>query len=183
MIISISGTPGSGKSTIAKFLETKLKMPRYYIGGLMREYAKEHNMALEELNDLCLKDSKVDKDMDSYQAKLGKDKDNFIIEGRTSWHFIPKSLKIFVYVEPEEAARRIFLDKSERNERKHDSVENLKHSILERMENDSARYRKYYNIEVYDPSNYDAVIDTTGLTIEQACEKVLEIVKYYINSN
>ncbi len=183
MIISISGTPGSGKSTIAKFLETKLKMPRYYIGGLMREYAKEHNMALEELNDLCLKDSKVDKDMDSYQAKLGKDKDNFIIEGRTSWHFIPKSLKIFVYVEPEEAARRIFKDESERNEKKYRSVEQMKHAILERMTNDSERYRKYYGIDVYEPSNYDVVIDTTGLTIEHACEKVLEIVKYYMNSN
>jgi len=182
MIISISGTPGSGKSTIAKFLEIKLKMPRYYMGGLMRQYAKEHNMTIEKLNDLCLRDSKVDKDMDSYQAKLGKEKDNFIIEGRTSWHFILKSLKIFVYVDVEEAAKRIFKDESERNEKKYHSVEHLKHAILERMTNDSERYRKYYQIEVYDPSNYDVVIDTTGLTIEQAEEKVLEIVEYYMKS-
>jgi len=180
MIISISGTPGSGKSTLAKFLEQKLKWSRYYMGGLMRKYAKDHNMTLEELNDLCLKDSKIDKDVDLYQTKLGKEHDNFIIEGRTSWHFIPKSLKIFVYVDVEEAAKRIFKDETERNEKKYHSVEQTKHAILERMTNDSERYRKYYKIEVYDPSNYDVVIDTTGLTIEQAEEKILDIVEYYL---
>src|SRR3989344_565112 len=180
MIISISGTPGSGKSTLAKFLEQKLKWSRYYMGGLMRKYAKDHNMTLEELNDLCLKDSKIDKDVDLYQTKLGKEHDNFIIEGRTSWHFIPKSLKIFVYVDVEEAAKRIFKDETERNEKKYHSVEQTKHAILERMTNDSERYRKYYKIEVYDPSNYDVVIYTTGLTIEQAEEKILDIVEYYL---
>jgi len=182
MIISLSGTPGSGKSTIAKFLEKKLKWPRYYMGGLMRQYAKEHNMTLEKLNELCLKDSKVDKEVDLYQSKLGKEHDNFVIEGRTSWHFIPKSLKIFVYVDPEEAAKRIFKDSTERNERKYHSVEEMKHAILERMDNDSARYKKYYNIEVYNPENYDVVIDTTGLTIEQAEQKILAIVEYYNKS-
>ena len=181
MIISLSGTPGSGKSTIAEFLETKLKWSRYYMGGLMRQYAKEHNMTIEELNELCLRDSKVDKDMDAYQSKLGKEHDNFIIEGRTSWHFIPHSLKIFVYVDVDEAARRIFKDESERNERKYHSVEQMKHAILERMDNDLSRYKKYYNIDVYNPENYDIVIDTTGLTIEQAEEKVLEIIKYYVS--
>ena len=41
MIISISGFPGSGKSTIAKLLAEKLKWPRYYMGGLRREAAKK----------------------------------------------------------------------------------------------------------------------------------------------
>ena len=36
MIISISGTPGSGKSTVAKMLVEKLGLVRLYAGGALR---------------------------------------------------------------------------------------------------------------------------------------------------
>jgi cytidylate kinase len=37
MIISLSGAPGSGKSTVAKKLAEELGWERYYMGGLRRE--------------------------------------------------------------------------------------------------------------------------------------------------
>ena len=48
MIIAISGKAGSGKSTVAKLLASKLRLRHYSIGDLMREMAKEKERQMLE---------------------------------------------------------------------------------------------------------------------------------------
>ncbi|NUM42573.1 MAG: AAA family ATPase, partial [Leptospiraceae bacterium] len=98
MIISISGAHGSGKSTVAQMLAKKLFWPRYYIGGLRREAAKKRGLTLAEYNALGETDPTTDTEVDEYQRQLGLSSDNFIIEGRTSWYFIPHSFKVYLDV-------------------------------------------------------------------------------------
>ena len=117
MIISISGDPGSGKSTIAKMLSEKLGMKRYYMGGILREQAKKRNMTLEDYYALGESDETIDKNLDNYQKKLGETEDNFIIEGRTSFYFIPHSLKIYIAVDEKVGAERIWKELQKKNER------------------------------------------------------------------
>jgi len=57
-VITISGKPGSGKSTVANLLHEKLRIPYVYSGMIFRESAKEHNMSLEEFGKYCEKNSK-----------------------------------------------------------------------------------------------------------------------------
>jgi cytidylate kinase len=185
MIISFSGAPGAGKSTIAQKLAEKLNFPRYYIGGLRRQKAKERGMTLEEYNKLGESDPSTDLEVDKYQEELGKKEDNFIIEGRTSWHFIPHSLKIYLDVDSEEGAARIKKDlekNDDRNEGEVKSLEDVKKSIERRMESDRKRYKKYFNIDVYNRDNYDIVVDTTHFSPEEAFEKVYQEVKNIISS-
>lgn len=181
MIISLSGAPGSGKSTIAQMLADKLGWPRYYIGGLRREAAQKRGLTLAEYNKLGEKDASTDKEVDEYQAELGKKEDNFVIEGRTSWHFIPQSLKIYLDVKPEEGARRIFgslQKKNSRNEDKSlDTLEDVLASTSERIASDVRRYRQYYGVDVYDQANYDFCLDTTHLTPEQVFSQVFSWVQ------
>jgi CMP/dCMP kinase len=181
MIISFSGDHGSGKSTIAKMLAEKLDWPRYYIGGIRRQIAKERGLTLAEYNKLGESDPTTDSEVDEYQKRLGKTLNNFIIEGRTSWYFIPHSIKIFLAVDEKEAAKRIFTDLKKSNERNEDNAikteRDVLHSSRKRLESDNLRYQKYYNIDVYDQKNYDFVIDTTYLTIEEVFGRVLTFVK------
>jgi len=58
-IITISGTPGSGKSTIAKNLLNKIKAKRIYTGGLWRDLAKEKKMTLEKFRAFAAKNPQV----------------------------------------------------------------------------------------------------------------------------
>lgn len=180
MIISISGSHGSGKSTIAKMLAEKLNWPRYYMGGLRREAAQKRGMTLAEYNKLGESDPSTDLEVDNYQEELGKTKDNFIIEGRTSWHFIPDSLKIYIKASFETGAERIFKQLQKENNRNEDhnlnSIEAVLKSLEERYKSDQLRYKKYFNIDVYDLKNYDFVIDTDKLTIEEVFEKVFTFV-------
>jgi len=179
MIISISGTPGSGKTTIAKMLAEKLNYKYYYIGGVRREKAKKRGLTLEEYNQLGEKDFSTDLEVDEYQKELGKREDNFVIQGRTSFYFTPHSLKIFLDVKPEEGARRIFNDlKNRHGEAKDfDSVSDVLKSNQERRKSDDLRYKKIYGLDVYDPRHYDFVLDTTNLNAERVFEKVYQFVK------
>ncbi|MBW2964199.1 cytidylate kinase family protein [Candidatus Woesearchaeota archaeon] len=183
MIITVSGTPGAGKTTICRMLAEKLKMKHYYMGGIRRQVAKEKGMTIEEFNKLGEKDPSTDKIVDDYLIKLGKTEDNFIAEGRTAFHFIPNSIKIFFDVDPVVGAERIRKDLTEkglanqRNETAGKTVQEQAALTKQRMESDNARYRKYYNIDVYDEENYDFVIDTTDLKIEQVEQKVLDFLQ------
>jgi predicted cytidylate kinase len=179
MIISISGTPGSGKTTIAKMLAEELNYKYYYIGGLRRDKAKKRGLTLEEYNQLGEKDFSTDLEVDEYQKELGKKEDNFVIQGRTSFYFIPHSLKIFLDVKPEEAAKRIYNDlKNRRGEARNlDSVSDVLKSNQERRKSDDLRYKKIYNLDVYNPRHYDLVLDTTNLNTEQVFKKVYDYLK------
>ena len=68
MILTISGTPGSGKSTIAKILVAKLHAQRIYVGGIRRELAKEKSMTLMELNEYAKTHPETDVDVDEKAA-------------------------------------------------------------------------------------------------------------------
>ena len=187
MIISIGGAAGSGKSTVAKKLVEKLNWPRYYIGKIRREIAKKQGLTLAEYNKVGEKDPATDLEVDKYQKKLGQTKDNFIIEGRTSWYFIPHSLKIYIDVDEKVGAQRVFKELKRRNSRNEDkNLETMKDVLKSqraRKRSDKKRYKKYYQIDVYNKKNYDLVLDTTKLNKKQVLSKIYDFVKSELTLN
>ena len=169
MILSISGVPGSGKTSVAKILAQRLGMTFHSMGGLRGKMALERGITINELNVQSETDATTDMSVDDYQRELGKKEDHFVIEGRLSWHFIPHSFKIFLDCDPREAARRIFDAKQHANdmERRDEpldaSVEDTERDIAARMASDDLRYAKYYGVNYRDLSQYDLVIDTTKM--------------------
>lgn len=175
MIISISGVPGSGKTTVAKRLAEKCGMPFYSIGGLRGSMAIERGMTIAALNMLGETDKTTDTSVDEYQRNLGATKDDFVIEGRLSWHFIPHSFKIFLDCDPHVAAQRIFharLHDAEGSDRLDEplyaNVEQAQQEIKKRMASDDLRYAKYYGVNYRDSSHYDLVVDTTNMVDAEA---------------
>jgi len=176
MIISFTGDPGSGKSTLGKMLAEKLHFERYYIGQIRRDMAKKKGMTLAQYNEYGEKNPETDKEVDDYQKNLGETDDDFIIEGRTSWFLIPQSIKIYVSVDPKEGARRIFSEIQHENERnegtKAVSIDDVIALNEQRKKSDDFRYKKYYGKDCFDHDNFDFVLDTTNLTIEEAFDKL-----------
>ena len=104
----------------------------------------------------------IDAILDNRQIKLWETEDNFIIDGRLAFHFIPKAIKIFLTVSPEEAARRIFADQTRQGVETHETIEHAVNNIQIRRQSEDDRYMKYYGLHIYDMWLYDIVIDTTG---------------------
>jgi len=53
MIITISGLPGSGKTTVAKKLSKKLNYEFISVGDLKGQFAKEKGMTIDEFMRKC----------------------------------------------------------------------------------------------------------------------------------
>jgi len=168
--ITISGTPGSGKSTAAELLHKKLGIKYIYSGMLFRESAKEHNMNLEDFGKYCEKNPEVDKELDKKQIKILK-KGDVILEGRLAGWLAYKNnipaIKIAITADIDTRAKRIV-------KREEGNIEKRKKEITERERSENARYKKYYDIDLKDFSVYDLVIDSADKTPEEIVELILE---------
>ena len=178
MIITISGQACSGKTTVGKLLAKKLKYKFYDIGTLRKAVALARGMTIEEYNRYGETHPETDKDADAETVRLGKTENNFVIQGRLAYHFIPKSLKIYLIVSPDIAAKRISMDNNTGAERnsssKNASLDEIKKLNADRDKGDILRYRKIYGIKDFtDKKNYDLIIDTSNLTPEKIVEKIM----------
>jgi CMP/dCMP kinase len=183
MIITITGNPGSGKSTVAKILKEKLVAERIYIGGIFRLLAKEKNMTIEEFLSYSKNHPNIHQQTDGRARdearELSKQGHTVIAEGRVLYHFIPESFKIFISVTSEAGAERIWQDLNDeeasksRNEQQVKSLEETKEKIKHRVEKDKTRYKDLYGIDITDKSQFDLVIDTTNITAKEAAQQIL----------
>jgi cytidylate kinase len=169
-VITISGTPGSGKTTVAELLHKKIGISYIYSGIIFRETAKKYNMNLEDFGKFCEKNSDIDKELDNKQISILK-KGKVILEGRLAgWLAYQNnitSFKIFIDADLNTRVNRII-------NRENGDLKKRKKEILERERSEYARYKKYYNISLDDTSIYDLVVNSTNKTPEEIVNIILE---------
>ena len=168
--ITISGLPGTGKTTVAKLLEKQLGIRYVYSGEIFREMAKKYKMSLEEFGKYCETHQEIDEKLDRYQLSILR-KRNVIVEGRISgWlayqNHIP-AVKVLLDADINVRAGRIV-------KREQGNVEERKKEILTREKSEATRYKKYYGIDVRDTSIYDIIIDVSNKTPEEIVEIIIE---------
>ncbi len=182
MIISITGLPGAGKTTVRNALADALGLKRYSMGDVFGQLALKYGMTIGEFNTWALGKPEIDHEVDNYQTEIASREDNFIIDGRLSWHFIPQSFKVFLDVAPAEAAKRIYQAKLAQPESRSDepvytSIAEVEAAIRARLLADDARYQALYGVSYLDRANYDLVIDTTKTPANQVVEAILAALK------
>lgn len=182
MKITISGTLGSGKSTVAKMLAEKLKYEYYSTGQIMRDMAIKKNISLNDISKIAGKDFSIDKEIDDYQVSIGKEKNNFVLEGRLGFHFVPDSIKIFLKCDEQVAVQRVLKGLKEKdplrlNEGLKENEESILKNFKERRDSENERYKTLYGITQDDKSNFDLIIDTTSIPPDEVCSKIIEFVK------
>lgn len=161
MRITISGPPGSGKTTACTSLAERLGLESIVFGKVFRKKAEEAGMTLAEFGRLAEEDPSIDESIDNELLRVARENENIIIESRLSAqmltrHGIP-AFRIYLDASPEVRAARL----CERDGGPTDEVVRL---MLEREECEADRYEKYYGIDIRDRGVYDLVLDTGGLT-------------------
>jgi cytidylate kinase len=152
MIVTISGAPGTGTSTLARSLSQQLKLRWVNSGDLFRKIASDKNISVREMNRLAEKGPEIDYLIDDAQKALSKDGSG-IFEGRLSGHLLSADLKVLLKAELRTRAERIAKREAKLTD---DAIAETRI----REESEARRYKKYYNIDISDFSAYDLVVDS-----------------------
>ncbi|AHC50976.1 cytidylate kinase [Sulfolobus acidocaldarius SUSAZ] len=171
MKIIISGPPGSGKSSVAKILSSKLSIKYVSAGLIFRDLAKRMNIDIVKLNKLAEDDFEIDKKIDLEMFKLIKSQDNVIIESHIGgWLFHNLSdLSIYLRAPLDVRTKRIA-------SRDHISEDEAIIQIIKRERSHRERFLRYYGIDILDLSVFDLVINTSYLLPEDVADIILGVI-------
>ena len=182
MLITITGKPCSGKSTIAKILCQKYGFTKIGVGDMFKAEAEKRGMNAEEFNAYCLTDPSYDFFIDNETARLGKELagQKVIFDSRLAWHFVPKSFKVFVDLNEDEMALRL-ANSDRTGKEKITDVQEAKRSLINRFNLENERYKQIYGFDNLDMSNYDFVLDSSARTPEDLADELYKKYQEFCN--
>lgn len=170
MNITITGNLGSGKSSVCKELQ-KSGFAIISAGDIFREIASEKGMTVIELNEAARNDRSIDDLLDHRSMELGKKLDHTVFDSRLAWNFVPDSFKVFLLLDTQEAANRVFAGNS-RGAEEYKDLEETKRGLQARADLEQARFFELYGINYYDAGNYDLIIESSYATPEQIAQEI-----------
>jgi predicted cytidylate kinase len=172
-VITISGLPGSGTTTVAKSVSQKIGLNYVDTGVMFRSLAHQYNMSLNVFERFAEDNMEIDIELDKKQERLLR-KGSIVMEGRLSGWIAYKnniaSFKIWLDCEKNEAIRRII-------EREGGTIHEKKNETVKRISSEKKRYEQIYGINIEDMSIYDLIIDTTTMPADRVVEKIMQKLK------
>ncbi len=170
MIITITGLPGSGKTSVAKELARHLHIKHYSMGDIFRKVAKRKKIPLMKL---MKEQESFMYLLDKEQKEIAKNHKNAIIDSRLGAYLIKNAkYRIYVHASLKKRVERVM----RRDKRKY--KEAVK-EILSREKFELSHYKKHYHVDYRKRKLYNIFINTENLTVEDTVNKILN----KVNSN
>ena len=170
MRVTISGPPGSGKTTVARLVAKALNLDLILTGQVFREQAKKAKMDVHKYNILAENDRSIDQKLDDEIIRLAMRSEDVLIEGRLSGHLFNKrgipAFKICVNASVKVRAERIA-------GREKTTPASEMEKLSKRELSEKSRYMSFYSIDIDDMSVYDLVVDSTDLSAEKAAKIIV----------
>jgi cytidylate kinase len=155
MRITVSGLPGSGTTSLSRYLSERHGFSLISAGEVFRQLAQEHNMGLAEFGRLAQENPAFDTMIDARQKEIAAKQDNIIVEGRLSgWMIRDADLKIWLFAPIGCRVKRIVFRDQIADETTAERI------TTEREECEAGRYQSYYNIDISDLSIYHVILNS-----------------------
>ncbi len=164
-IITISGRPGSGKSSTADKVADLLNYTRYSSGDMVRNMLAREHLTLAQYNTQAMDDHALDEKIDTFLRNL-RNKNDIVIDSRLGFYWIPESFKVYLDLDIQVATVRIFKDAMNNNMRTKggelaNSLDLVARQVKTRMDTEQSRFKNLYGIDPYNSEHFDLVIDTS----------------------
>jgi cytidylate kinase len=173
LLITVSGSPGSGVTTLCEGLADALDCGYASGGEVFRRIADDRGMSLRELTAEASSTAEIDRELDRRIQRIAREWGNadkaFVLESRLAG-----------WLAGDDADLRIWLDAPEevRVERTADREE-LAAEMRVREVVDESRYASRYGIDLSDHSIYDLTLNTARWSPEGTLSVVLAAVEAY----
>ncbi|HRW37011.1 MAG: AAA family ATPase [Acidimicrobiales bacterium] len=158
MLITLSGLPGSGTSTVARSAATRLGLAHLDGGTVFRSLAAEHGLSLAEFARLAEADASIDRSLDDRLLDRARD-GHVLLESRLAGWLATRggldALRVWIACDDRERARRVA------GREGHD-LDAAVTANAEREASERQRYQDFYGIDLTDLGIYDLVIDSTS---------------------
>lgn len=169
MLITLSGLPGSGTSTVARTVASRLGLDHLDGGTVFRTMASEHGLSLAEFAQVAEADDAIDRALDDRLVERAKAGDVLLESRLAGWlatRAALRALRVWIACDEVERARRVGARDG------HDADEALA-TNREREASERARYLGYYEIDLTDLSIYDLVVDSTDVSPEEIIDQIV----------
>lgn len=164
-LVTISGHPGSGTSTLRKQLTAQFDCDCVNGGDMFRRVAKERGVPLEQMAGLAEDDPSIDRELDEKLSALmsehlrgerASETTLLVVESRLSGRLSPRdALSIWLKAPLSIRTRRTT------------SRDETATQLETRQENDRQRYQELYDIDIENLSAYDLIIDTSVFSSQE----------------
>ncbi|MDO8425083.1 MAG: cytidylate kinase family protein [bacterium] len=170
MRITISGTPGSGKSTAARTLARQLGYARVNGGDIYRAEAKRRGMTVNEFGAWLKEHPEWDEQLDAQLMHEGAARDNVILEGRLTGLMTKRdgiaALRVWMSASQDTRIGRLA-------SRDGGTSEEVRKRLREREESERERYLRTYGLDLSDMSAYDLVVETDARSPDEIVSLII----------
>jgi len=170
MRVTISGPPGSGKTTVCQRLSELLRVECVISGTIFRQMAREHELSLAEFGRLAEGDPMYDRELDERMVEIARENEDIILEGRLTAHMLSRNdipaFRIYLDADVDERAMRVA-------KREDLPLEEAREMIVTRERSEATRYLAYYDIDIGGRSIYDLVVNTTSIPAEEVADRIV----------
>lgn len=184
-IITISGKPGSGKSSTADRVAELLGYTRHSSGDVVRKYIAKHNITLKSYNDQAHMDHELDAKVDEALRDLRSKKD-IVVDSRLGFYWIPESFKVYLDLDIDTATARIYKDATTKarssSGTSSTSLGTVAAQVRDRMDTEQKRFKAMYGVDPFNLGNFDLVIDTSRNDAQSVAITVFDNYKKWLES-
>lgn len=186
-IITLSGKPGSGKSSTADRVAELLGYTRYSSGDIVRSLVRKHGITLSDFNRRASHNHGMDHEIDEELRNLRNEHD-IVIDSRLGFYWIPESFKVYLDLDIDVATARIFKDavsnKKRNDEFQHpNSISDVQRQVQSRLNTELRRFRGLYGINPYDAKHFDLVINTSRHSPQTVALTIFDEYKRWLKSD
>ncbi|MFC6717974.1 (d)CMP kinase [Natrialbaceae archaeon GCM10025810] len=177
MLLTVSGPPGSGKSTTAALLADAFGLSHVSGGDIFRELADERGYTPLEFNKLAEENDQIDRDLDRRLREIAVDRDDLVLESRLAG-----------WLAGDHADFRFWLDapvrvRGERiAEREDKDPQRAAEETKAREASEAQRYLEYYGIDIRDLTIYDLSVNTSRWEPDAVLDMLVTAVEEYDSS-
>ncbi|ELZ78258.1 AAA family ATPase [Haloferax larsenii] len=174
MLLTVSGPPGSGKSTTAAALAEAFDLEHISGGDIFRELAAEHDMSAVEFNKLAEEDDQIDRDLDRRLRDIALERDDVLLESRLAGWLAGDAADLRFWLDaPVDVRAERIADREDK------PVDVAREETVTREASEAKRYMEYYNIDYSDLSIYDISLNTARWGENEVSEIITSAVEAY----